>query len=329
MKTYGLPRGLFKTIGAGLVSLGLAACTQLDSAGSGFDRTEALELVEVLSSDNLQGRAAGTEGNLEAQGIIKARFSELGLAPLTDTYEHPFTYGDFKKDEDGSGKPDKTGTNLIAKIEGTTGSDDTLIITAHFDHVGVIEGEIYNGADDNASGVAALLAVAEHFQQAKPKHDILLVALDAEEDGLGGAFAFVRNPPLPKEQMAFNLNLDMIARGDNGQLWASGTSHWPGLIPLIETVAADAPVTLKMGYDSGDGRDDWTLLSDHAAFFRAGVPHLYLGVEDHVDYHKPTDDFENIDQDWFVRSIETVVLVAEAVDQMDLSSLKPAGNEIP
>ena len=79
-------------------------------------------------------------------------------------------------------------------------------------------------------------------------------------------------------------------------------------------IAARAPVDIKMGFDEGDGREDWTLLSDHAAFFRAGIPHLYFGVEDHPDYHKPTDDFERIDQDWFLRSVESVVMVAAEMD---------------
>ena len=134
-------------------------------------------------------------------------------------------------------------------------------------------------------------------------------------------------PPIALSDVGFNLNLDMISRGDNGILWASGAAHWPGLKPIIETVAKDAPVSFQMGWDGGDGRDDWTNLSDHMVFFRVGIPHLYLGVEDHVDYHKPSDDFEKVDQAWFLNALETVIDMAIAADAKlpEIASMKEQG----
>ena len=281
-----------------------------------FSAKPTLEITEALSADSLQGREVGTAGNAKARAMIVARFEELGLLKDGPSYEHPFKYGAFADPESGQDTtPNKTGINLIAYLPGTEGPERSMVVTAHYDHIGIIDGEIHNGADDNASGVAALLAVAEYFSKNPPKHDVAFIAFDAEEDGFGGARAFITEPPVPLDIISFNLNLDMIARGDNELLWASGTHHWPEMKPIVEAVAADAPVTLKMGFDEGDGREDWTLLSDHMVFFRAGIPHLYLGVEDHVDYHEPSDDFDKIDQDWFLRSVETVVMMAATADQ--------------
>lgn len=316
---------------AALLSGLISACVSPSSSNiEPFSSVAAINMLEALSSDELKGRKVGTPENARARQIIMDRLAELGVSMVGDSYERPFTYGDFKDRETGeAARPDKTGVNVLGLVPGTGQGGPTMVITAHYDHVGVIEGEIYNGTDDNASGVVGLLAAAEYFVSQPPEHDIFFVALDAEEDGLGGARAFVADPPIDLSQVALNLNFDMLARGDNGILWASGTSHWPAMKPLVETVAASAPVDLKMGFDTGNGRDDWTLLSDHAAFFRAGIPHLYLGVEDHPDYHRPTDDFERIDQDWFLNAITSVIDLADLMDENldDIFALRAARAE--
>jgi len=159
------------------------------------------------------------------------------------------------------------------------------------------------------------LAIAEYFTKNRPRNDVLFVAFDGEEVGHQGSKYFIEHPRMDASKLTLNLNLDMISRGDNGILWVSGTAHNPGLKPLVEAVAAEAPVTVKMGFDvEGEGLEDWTLMSDHAAFFKAGIPHLYLGVEDHPDYHKPSDVFENVDQDWFLKSVDTAVRMAVAAE---------------
>ena len=86
------------------------------------------------------------------------------------------------------------------------------------------------------------------------------------------------------------------------------------MVPIVTDVAARASVQIEMGFDQGDGREDWTLLSDHAAFFRAGIPHLYFGVEDHPDYHQPGGDFDKIDPEWFLQSVDSVIMTAIEMD---------------
>ena len=144
---------------------------------------------------------------------------------------------------------------------------------------------------------------------------MVLALFDAEEKGLRGARAFVADPPVPLRDIALNVNLDMVARGD-GLLWAGGAYHTPALAPILEGVAADAPVTLRLGHDrpGAPEGDDWTGSSDHAPFHRAGIPFVYFGVEDHPDYHRPTDDFENVDPANFMANVRTILAAVRALD---------------
>ena len=106
-------------------------------------------------------------------------------------------------------------------------------------------GQIFNGADDNASGVAALLAVAARISASKPAHSVVFAALDAEETGLNGARAFLADPPVPREGIVMNVNLDMVARDAKNILFASGTFHYPFLKAYLKDVAR-APVALRL-----------------------------------------------------------------------------------
>src|SRR5690606_17653456 len=159
-------------------------------------------------------------------------------------------------------------------------------------------GEIYHGADDNASGSAALLELARHFAASPPRNSVVVAALDAEEMGLRGARAFVANPPIPLDSILLNVNMDMVGRNAAGELYVAGTYHCPFLGGLVDAVAGRSGVTLLRGHDEPTlpAGDDWTLASDHGAFHAEDIPFLYFGVEDHPDYHRPTDTFENIDQ---------------------------------
>lgn len=269
---------------------------------------EPLEDVRVLAGDDMAGRAAGTPGSERARAYIMSRFEEIGLTPVGASFEYPFGYMSR------SNEP-RTGTNIVACLC-ESGSDRAIVVTAHYDHVGVRRDEIYNGADDNASGVAGMLAIAEHFVENPPEHDVVFVAFDAEEVGLKGAEHFVANPPEALGEIAFNLNLDMIGYNEQNELYAVGSYHFPVLVPMIEEIGSSAPVTLSRGYDTPEdtGGDDWTLRTDSGPFFEAGIPFLLLSVEDHPHYHQPTDTFENLTRDFFLNAVETAILLAEKID---------------
>ena len=277
-----------------------------------IDPGPMLHLADVLSSDALEGRASGTPGADAARGFIRKRFEDVGLKPyLASGWEHAVTV----LPRPGLENPGP-GANLIGWVPGETpGEGPLIIVTAHYDHLGVRNGEIYNGADDNASGAAALTALAEYFVRQPPKHDILFAALDGEEVGLMGARAIVRDPALPIDRAALNINMDMVSRSDVGELYVAGTYHTPGLIPLVDKIAAEAPVKLLIGHDRPeDGVNDWTNQSDHELFHEIGIPFLYFGVEDHPDYHKPTDDFSAIPLDFYVRAADTVAIAVRDAD---------------
>jgi Zn-dependent M28 family amino/carboxypeptidase len=291
------------------ILLALSAFALLASPALAAPGDRALEDVRILSADDMEGRLVGSPGGEKARGYILGRMREIGLAPV----EQAFVF----KRKDGA---EVRGVNLIARIEGSTPGGKVLVITAHYDHLGIQGGQIYNGADDNASGVAGLLAVAESFKGAPPKHTVLIVALDAEEGGLRGARVFLEAPPVPAGDIALNINFDMLAKNARGELYAAGGSPNPWVKARLEALVPTAPVTLKLGHDTGpdDSFDNWTYQSDHGVFARAGIPWVYFGVEDHPEYHKPTDDFATVPQAFFIKAVDTVVAAARLFDaQLD------------
>jgi hypothetical protein len=270
------------------------------------DAARLLEDVRALSADALEGRGAGTRGGEMARAYVLRRFHEAGLAPLWPSFEQAF---------DLPAKGGK-GVNLVGYVKGTKYPERLIVVTAHYDHLGVRDGQVYNGADDNASGVAVLLQLAAYFRgDARPEHSMVFAALDAEELGLLGARALLKKLREEKRDVALDVNLDMVGHSDRGELYAAGTYHTPALRPPLERVAAAAPVKLLLGHDRPEqGLGDWTNQSDQYPFHKAGVPFIYFGVEDHKDYHKPSDDFETLTRDFFIGAAETILEAVKALD---------------
>lgn len=283
------------------------------------DRDTLLRDLRTLANPALEGRRTGTEGSRSARTFIVEQFEAIGLKPAGDDgYLQPFTFTP-EPDKDAGGDPDvaEEGVNVIGRIDGTMADARWLVVTAHYDHLGVRDGNVHPGADDNASGVAALLAAARHFVRHPPQHTMLFVALDAEELGLRGARAFVRSIPDVASRVALNINLDMVSRSDRNQIYAAGTYHYPWTRPLLDAIGERSRVRLLFGHDrpkSESGLDDWTMLSDHGAFHEAGVPFVYFGVEDHPDYHKPTDTADRIDPAFFGDVVEMIIDAIQTFD---------------
>jgi hypothetical protein len=251
-----------------------------------LDPQQLLRDIEVLSADSMAGRLSGTEGSKMAQDYIISRFEQIGLEVYNNSYRHTFRLESKRLVVEEA-------VNLIGYIPGKT--DKAIVITAHYDHVGVRDGEIYNGADDNASGVGALLAAAAYFKKNKPYYTLIFAALDGEELGLQGANAFLENPPLALDLIQLNVNMDMLSINQQGELYASGTYHYPALTPYLQQVAARPQARLLLGHDRPEqGQNDWTKQSDHFQFHKRRIPFVYFGVEDHPHYHKPSDVYENI-----------------------------------
>ncbi len=274
------------------------------------DTARVLGDLRFLADTAREGRRTGTPGNEEARQYIEAAFREAGLLSLGDSYLHPFAL-DSGRSQEGQG------VNVIGYVRGRQSPDEYIVVTAHYDHLGNRGGTIYPGADDNASGTAALLEIARQVARQPGRRSIIFAALDAEEIGLQGARAFLANPPVPLEAIELNINLDMVSRSEANELYAAGTYHHPGLLPLVEAVADSSRLELVVGHDQPNlaAGDDWTMLSDHGAFHERGIPFIYFGVEDHVDYHRPTDTYENLDPIFFVRAVATILDFIREADE--------------
>mgnify|MGYP001826316785 CR=1 FL=1 len=277
-----------------------------------FDSEALLERVKFLSLDSLEGRKTGEKGGLIARDYVVSQFKKYNISPLLDEYTQPFSF---------EGRRDKKtyeGANVLGVIKGTEHQDKYVVMSAHYDHVGVRNGEIYNGADDDASGTSALFALAEYFKKNPPKHSIVLAAFDAEELGLRGAAHFLEANTIAKENIALNINLDMVGRNDNNELYVVGTNLYKQLQPSIEGLELPKNFKLSVGHDGLDGKQSWVFSSDHGPFHRLEIPFLYFGVEDHKDYHKPTDDFESIQPEFYSKAVIAIISVFENVDDMSL-----------
>lgn len=274
-----------------------------------IDPQKLLKDIETLSSKEMEGRRTLEPGGLKARKYIQDRFRELGLATQYRDYLQFFDFTDRR-----SGKKYERAANVIGFVAGEE-TDKIIVVTAHYDHIGKTGDQIFYGADDNASGVAALLAFAEYFSKNRPKHSMLFAALDAEELGIQGARAFVEDFPFPLPQIVLNVNMDMISRNKDGELYAVGTHHYPSLKPILEEVAKGREPKLRFGHDVPGERGDWTYSSDHAPFHRNKIPFIYFGVEDHEDYHKTTDTFDRIQPEFFVNAANLILGALLAMDE--------------
>lgn len=275
---------------------------------------QLLKDVEVLSSDSYEGRKTGTAGAEKARKYIESRFKRIKLLPFPalEKYEQSFSFTD-------NNNKNATGKNVVGYISGKT--DEVIVISAHYDHLGIVNNEIYNGADDNASGIAGILRIADYYTKVKPNHTLVFVAFDAGEQEWKGSKAFVANPPVPLSKIVLNLNLDMISHNDQGILYAAGTFGHPELRGYITSTNPD--LKILFGHDNPKQKvDDWTDQSDQGAFAAVHIPFIYFGVEDHKDYHKPTDKFENINQTFFLNAANAILSITDNIDkQRDLKAI--------
>jgi hypothetical protein len=273
-----------------------------------LDAARLLADMRTLSADDMEGRKAGTPGGARARAYVVEAFKRAGLEHYGADYLQPFAFTARGQTYQAS--------NVVGFVRGKDEPARAVVVSAHYDHLGVVNGEVYNGADDNASGTAALLAMADYFSRHRPAHTVVFVAFDGEEEGLQGSQYFVKSPPLDLKSVVLDVNMDMVSRNARGELYAAGAFAYPFLRPHLEEIAKGAAVRLLIGHDDPKlGHDDWTLQSDQGAFHLAGVPFVYFGVEDHEDYHKPTDDFEKIDPAFFVHSVEAILSFVQLADK--------------
>ena len=295
------------------LALGTSANAQAVAPASSaipvLDSARLMGDISVLAADSMEGRRIGTSGGARARNFLLGAIERIGLAKLGNGFPEPFAAQNRSGGE-------ISGVNLVGVVTGSAHPDRYIVVSAHYDHLGVRDGRTYNGADDNASGAAGLLALAHWFKEHRPQNSMLFAWFDGEEGGMLGSKAFVASPPVPADRIVANVNLDMVSRNERGELWAAGAAPWPVMKPLLDGLAAIAPVKLLQGHDAGGGEDDWIHQSDQGAFHDRGIPFVYFGVEDHPDYHKPTDVVEQIQPGFYYGSVRTI---AGFVRRLDLS----------
>lgn len=253
--------------------------------------------IEYLASDKMKGRGTGSRQNLKAARYVARQFKKYHLAPKgTQGYFQPFTARVRRVVVPDSLRETQ---NVLGFLD--NGATHTVVIGAHFDHLGLgtqgsskaekPEGQIHNGADDNASGVAGLLELARYFAENGMKEpcNFLFIAFGAEELGLQGSRYFVEHPTLPLDRINFMTNMDMIGRYNHERgvgIGGYGTSAaWPG---IFEGVKSEVKFFTDRAGSGG---------SDHGSFYAKKIPVLFFHTGGHDDYHKPTDDPDKIDAD--------------------------------
>lgn len=200
--------------------------------------------------------------------------------------------------------------NVVAFIEGAEKKDEVVAITAHYDHLGIVGNQLFPGADDNASGVAAMLEIARVFQKAKsdgqgPKRSVLFISFTGEEKGLFGSEYYVNHPAVPMEKTIANLNIDMIGRVDerNGAdpeyVYLIGSDKISQELHALSERVNNTYTGLRLDYtyNSDDDPNRYYYRSDHYNFAKHGVPAIFYFNGAHADYHQPTDTIEKIEYD--------------------------------
>lgn len=258
--------------------------------------------LEEVSSDKYNGRMTGDEGHNLVCDYIRQYYKNQNITAPGSNLDY---YQKVPKEV----LPDslKDSQNVIAYIEGSEFPDEYIYITAHSDHEGIIDGQIYNGADDNGSGTAAVLEIAEAFSQAtkdgyRPKRSIVFLHVTAEEVGLHGSRYYTENPIFPLENAVAALNMDMIGRvdirhkDDENYIYLIGSDRMSTELHFIAQKANSTFTNLNLDYKYNEEKDPnrYYYRSDHYNFALKGVPVIFFFNGEHDDYTKSTDTADKI-----------------------------------
>ncbi len=285
----------------------------LASSISSTIEVNLLSYLNQLSSAEFTGRQPQTVGHNKAKNYIQRQLS-ANLNNDESFARQTFFYS--------KGFKEHTGTNLIYTKQGSKFAEKFIVITAHYDHLGQKLGQIYHGADDNASGVATLMALKEWLQLHTVNYSILLVATDAEEHGLKGASAFIKSNFINKADIKINLNLDMIAYGvKNKYLIINGIKTHPKFDNIINNLNPASPLKFNNknrlktnGRQISNNRIKLSKASDHYEFHKVGIPYLFVTGENHRFYHTPMDTADKIDNEFFQQVFNSIILLVVTLD---------------
>ncbi|AZQ63357.1 M20/M25/M40 family metallo-hydrolase [Flammeovirga pectinis] len=276
-----------------------------------LDPVSLLTTTRIFSSDYFEGRKTNTKGGLLARDYVVDKFEKVGLKHFDDSYIQTFDF--YNK----LYNIHEVGHNVIGYVEGkqvTHPSDGCIIIGAHYDHLGIFGTNIYNGADDNASGVAALIEIAREFVKNPADLPIVFISFDAEESRCAGSAYFLESNLIQLDSILLFVNMDMISKSDINELSVTGVHYHNEYRKDIQNSVA-GNMTVKFGHDRrrDEGLNNWVFASDHGEFHKKGIPFIYFGVEEHKDYHRPSDTFDGINIGFFVDSSAMILAFMEKI----------------
>jgi hypothetical protein len=307
------------------ISLSIAACSSgmhanaLSLGPAVADSAVILRDIAYLADDRLEGRLTGSPGNDSAAAYIARRYSSLRLEAPFPGYLQKFV-AHSAADAHMGDTTGKATQNVVAMLEG---SDPALkgkyiVIGAHFDHLGrstqfamdpEAKDAIRNGADDNASGTAAVMQLARMLSVSRPKHSVIFVNFSGEEEGLLGSQYFVDNPPVPLDSIVSMLNFDMVGRLREGRLFVYGTGTAKELPSMVDS----ANLTILPAFHIEGGGDGFGA-SDHSSFYAKNIPVLHFFTDSHDDYHRATDDVEKINSGGEARVVNLAFRMVQEID---------------
>jgi Peptidase family M28 len=280
------------------------------------------EYINTIASDVMEGRQTGSVGQKRAGRYLIENYIKNGVSfPKTaGTYYQPVS-AKFLNAPRNENLPDSE--NIWAYIEGSEHPEEVVVISAHYDHIGIEKGKIFNGADDDASGTSALLAIGKVFQKAKdegngPKRSILILHVTGEEHGLHGSRYYTENPLFPLKNTVADINIDMIGRRDdfhkdsNDYVYLIGADYLSSDLATICEDVNKKYINTKLDYKFNDRKDPnrFYYRSDHYNFAKNGIPSVFLFNGVHADYHKSTDTVEKIELDALTKRTQLAFAIA-------------------
>jgi len=272
----------------------------------------------TFAGDQMEGRMTGENGNNLAAEYLRNFYIDAGVeSPIEENnYYQPIPASYFNGGSNGN-----PSQNVVAFIKGSEKPDEIIVLSAHYDHVGIENGEVYNGADDDGSGTVALIEIAKAFQKAKkqgngPKRSILFLHVTGEEIGLYGSRYYTENPLFPLSNTVVNLNVDMIGRigsekeGNDNYVYLIGSDKLSQELHDVSEEVNKRYTNLELDYTYNDENDPnrFYYRSDHYNFAKNNIPVIFYFNGTHKDYHKHTDTPDKIEYELLAKRSRLIFL---------------------
>ena len=314
-----------------LIALGTSCKNGALVATKNVDPTEYMKTISaddlkkhlyIIAADSMEGRETGSTGQKKAGKYLISQYQQNQVSfpkGASDYYQAvPASFLNKKRNNNLADSE-----NIWSFIEGSEKPEEVIVISAHYDHVGIENGEVYNGADDDGSGTSALLEIAQAFQMAKkaghgPKRSILFLHVTGEEHGLLGSRYYSENPLFPLANTVADVNIDMIGRRDalhadtNNYVYIIGANRLSSELDHISATMNQKYVGLDLDYRFNDPKDPNRFYerSDHYNFAKFGIPSVFFFNGVHADYHKKSDEPNKIEYDALEKRTQLAFVIA-------------------